>query len=541
MDPKNAVELNDLGVQLAKQGRYQPALKHFEQAIKFDPGYEQPKYNLAVTYNNLAKSFVEKGELTIAKGLLFKSIESEILFYPAYSNLLDTLMHLVEWQLEEKYSKQLFNIDNHQIRNKQKAASTPFLNILMYDRPEYNLQVASSWQESLKEKMKKIKNKKQINNNKRIKIGYVSDGFRDFPTGHNLLDVIKNHDKKKFEIILYSHGRDDKSFYRKQFEKLADKFVDIEDWGLQDATDKITEDNVDILVDLKGHTQGGNLEIFSGHPGKVQISWLGFPGTTGADFIDYAIVDRVTVPKGEEKYWSEKLIFMPDSYRPVDTGTPLPKNKSKITKKKYGLPSKGVIFSSFNNAYKIEPVMWEVWMNILKEVPNSTLWLWERFPEASNNLRKHAKSHGVEPKRLVFSKSAPKDEHLARIQLADIALDTRIVNGHTTTAETIRMGVPVVALYGKHFCSRVSASILNACKMNELVTNSLEEYQKLAIDLATDSKKLKKIKTKLNKNLKNTNLVNTKKFTKNLEKAYLKTFKIYKDGKPPKQFKVLGK
>jgi protein O-GlcNAc transferase len=307
-------------------------------------------------------------------------------------------------------------------------------------------------------------------------------------------------------------------------------------WNLKRAVDRIIDDQIDILIDLKGHTQGGNLEIFVSHPAKVTISWLGFPGTTGMDFIDYAIVDRVVVPKGEEKYWSEKLIFMPHSYRPADTATK--PSKKKFKRSDFGLPTKGIIFSSFNNAYKIEPVMWKVWMNILKRVPSGTLWLWERFPEASKNLKKHAKSHGVDPKRLVFSKRLKKDEHLERIKIADIALDTRIVNGHTTTAETLRMGVPVVALYGKHFCSRVSASCLKAARLQKLVTKNLREYENLAVALATNPNKLKSVVHRLKANLKTSPFFNTKLFTRNLEKAFTKTWEIQKSGKTPKSFFV---
>lgn len=540
---EEATKTNDLGVNLAKQGRLGPAIEFFKKAKQIDPTYKMPDYNLAVSYNNLAKSFNEKGEVTIAKNLLFKSIEAENMFFPAYSNLVDVLMQLDEWETASNYTEKLYQLIDHQLAYGQKSPQTPFLNILQVDEPLKNFIIAKSWEEEIMEKGKNYPTSSRrrgttLGASKKIKVGYVSDGFRDFPTGHNLLDVIKNHNKKKFEIYLYNHGDNDGSFYRKEFEKLADHFVDMNNWKTADAIQKITDDQIDIFVDLKGHTQGGNLEIFVTHPGKVQISWLGFPGTTGMRFIDYAIVDRVVVPEGEEKYWSEKLIFMPDSYRPVDTGTPVVRSQNSVSREKFGLPEDKFIFSSFNNSYKIEPVMWEVWMNILKRVPNSILWLWERFPEATKNLKKYAKEYGVDPKRLYFTGRLPKAEHLARITLSDLALDTRIVNGHTTTAETIRMGVPVIALYGNHFCSRVSSSILKACNMEELITHSLKEYEELAVKLAKNPKELKSVARRLKANLKTSPLLNTKLFTKNLEKAFSKAFEIYKDGEPPKQFEV---
>ncbi len=514
-------------------------MEYFKKAQKADSTYQMADYNLAVTYNNLAKEFNEKGEMVLARGLLYKSIASERKFFPAYSNLSDVLMHLAEWEEVSKYGDILDALTQIQLKNQEKSPQTPFLNILRIDDPAENLIIAKSWEREISGKaMKyKLKNKPKAKKSKvKIKVGYVSDGFRDFPTGHNLLDVIKLHNRNKFEIYLYNHGDNDGSYYRKAFERLADSFTDIVDWNVGRAIQKIIDDRIDILVDLKGHTQGGNLEIFARRPGKVQISWLGFPGTTGMAFIDYAVVDRVVVPKGEEKYWSEKLIFMPDCYRPVDTGTPLGNSKLQITKSKHGLPEGKIVFSSFNNAYKIEPVMWEVWMTILRRVPNSILWLWERFPEATRNLKKYARKYAIDPKRLIFTGRLPKDKHLSRIALADIALDTRVVNGHTTTAETIRMGVPVIALYGKHFCSRVSASILTACGMNELVTHSLKEYEDLAVAFANSD--LQKVKQKLRKNLKTYPLLNTKLFTKNLEKGYLAAWNRYEKSLKPKHLYV---
>jgi len=539
MEETSTKQLNEKAVTASKNGRYGQAIKLFEEALKLDPSYDLAKYNLAVAYNNLAREFKNKDDLKIAVGLLKKSILTFPKYSLAYSNIVYLLMHLCDWKTAKAMGKYLDDFTSQELKKNIKVSSSAFLDILRHDNPKHNYLVAKSWSKDIEEKIKL--DKKRLNLKKdwsrsriksgmtKLRIGYVSDGFRDFPTAHNLLDVFKNHDKSKFEIFTYHHGDNDNSFWNKRIKKLTN-FVDINNWRLVQTVEKINSDKIDILVDLKGFTDGGNLEIFAHRPAKINVSWLGFPGTTGADFIDYAIVDRTVVPKSDEKYWSEKLLFMPDCYRPADTGTHV---SSRLPAELEGPPiphlvrDDMIIFSSFNNLYKIDEAIWEVWMNILKQVPNSVLWLWRKDENAVKNLQKRAEELDIDIDRIIFHERLDKKDHLARIAQADIALDTRIVNGHTTTAEALRVAVPVITLIGNHFCSRVSASCLKACNMPELITNSLEEYEELVVKLALHSNELKRIKKKLKNNLKETPLLNTKVFTKNLEKLYLRIYKNY--------------
>ena len=282
----------------------------------------------------------------------------------------------------------------------------------------------------------------------------------------------------------------------------------------------IYNDVVDILVDLKGHTNGNRLGIMALKPAPISVTWLGFPGTTGASYIDYVIADDIVVPKKHQKYYTEKVLYMPNSYQPND-------NEQKISDLRFkrqdlGLPEKGIVFASFNQSYKISSETFASWMKILKAVPNSVLWLYEKLDLASLNLKKEAKKRGVDPKRLIFAGNLPKEDHLVRLKSVDIALDTFTYNGHTTTSDCLWAGVPVITLKGNHFASRVSASLLTAIGLPELITNSQKEYEELAISLANSPKRLTAIRNSLFLNLKSKPLFDTIQFTKDLEKIYAK-------------------
>lgn len=503
-------------------GNYGEAIKLFEKCISTYPEYQLARYNLAVSYNNLAKNFRDKGDLHSAIGMLRKSMMSYADYGPAYSNAVYLLMQLCDWKAVEALEPYLDKITDKALASGEKSPESAFVDIIRHEDPAHNLAVATSWSDDLEKQLAADRKKLAFSykwKNKKIKIGYVGDGFRDFPTGHNLLGVLRNHDDIRFEVYIYNHGDKEKSYWEKEAAKAVTQFVDINNWRLIQTVKKIHADQIDILVDLKGYTEGGNLEIFAHRPAKVNLSWLGFPGSTGASFMDCAIVDKVVVPPRQAKYWREKLLYMPDCYRPVDMETPT--EKTKLNK------PRGIIFSSFNSSYKIEPVIWKAWMQILMTVPQSQLWLWRKDEEAVIHLIDEAQKTGIDPNRIVFHERWDKSKHLARISLTDIALDTRVVNGHTTTTDALRAGVPVVSIKGKHMCSRVSASCLAAAGLSELVATNVDEYVKLAVKLAKNKSLLARLKAKLTLAINNSPLFDTELFTKNLERLYQTAYLNY--------------
>ena len=332
----------------------------------------------------------------------------------------------------------------------------------------------------------------------KIVIGYLSNDFRNHATAHLMLSLFGLHNRDEFEIFCYSYGKDDGSYYRARIQHDCDKFVDISTLSYEAAARCIYEDQVDILVDLKGYTRGNRFDICALRPAPIQVSYLGFPGTTGADFIDYIITDKIVTPKDHNPYYSEKFVYMPHCYQ-VNDNTQSISNKN-WTKVDFGLPESCFVFCSFNQPYKIDPVLFGIWMRILRQVPEAVLWLIVENKIAEDNLRREAEARGVQSERLIFAKRLPKDEHLSRLKFADLALDTRIYNGHTTTSDALWAGVPVITLQGSHFASRVSSSILSAIGIPDLITYSLEEYEALAIRLAHNPAELKEIRQRSAKN-----------------------------------------
>ena len=303
------------------------------------------------------------------------------------------------------------------------------------------------------------------------------------------------------------------------------------------SAEKIFEDKVDILVDLAGHTEGNRMEICSFRPAPLQVRYLGMPGTTGADYFDYVITDPIVIPEEQAPFYSEKFIYLPHSYQ-INSARP-GFSDYRFTRKILGLPENDFVFCSFNTNYKLDPVMFDVWMSILKRVPGSVLWLLKGKEIVERNLRQAAETKYVDPNRLVFADKLPKNEHLARLRFADLALDTRIVNGAATTSDALWAGVPVLTLRGSHFASRMSSSIISAVGLQELITCSLEIYETLAVHLAQNPTKLRTIKTILAKNRLTGPLFDPPRFVANLESAYKKMWELFLSEEKPRQISVV--
>lgn len=516
MSKERSNYFNNKGIEKFKTGDYQNALELFQKALRENPENSQAKFNIAVLFNNIASTHYDNGELGKAIDCLKKSVWVNPSYSVAYSNILEAQANLCRWQQASDVESKLLDLAQVELEKSTKTGITPFLHLTRVQNSKKNLAIAKSWSDDIHGVTSPMKNKKK---HKKIRIGYATNGFRDFPTAYNFAGVLENHDKSKFEIYYYIWGEKDESSIRKRILKYADKIRDITSLSDKAAAKSIHKDNLDILVDMKGYTKGNRMPIFAHKPTPIIVSLLGFVGTTGSNFHDFIIADKFVIPPQDQKYFSEKVAYMPDTYWPTD-------NKIKVSRKKFkredfGLPKDQTVFVSFATSYKITPEVFDVWVQILKNTPGSVLWLWERNKEIRANLEKEARKRGLDKDRLVFSKHALKPKHLKRLELADIALDTWIVNGHTTTTDALWMGVPVITKKGKHFASRVSESILNAIKLPELICEDKREYINLASSLGNNKAKIKRLKNKLNKNKKSTPLFNTQKYTRNLERAYL--------------------
>ena len=369
-----------------------------------------------------------------------------------------------------------------------------------------------------------------------INIGYLSNTFRNHPGAHLISGIFRLHDRTEFKVYCFSYGPDDGSIYRKRVERESDRFFDISQMSDINAADLIRRHHIDILIDLRGFTQANRLGISALRPAPIHVVYLGYPGTTGAEFIDYLIADKVVVPADHIQYFSENIVYMPHCYQANDNTQEI--SDRKFSRSEFSIPEDIFAFYSFSTHYKIEPVMFDCWTRILKKVPRSVICLLEGSQRVEQNLKRELVKREVDESRLIFIKKMPKDEHLARLRLMDVSLDTRIYNGHTTTSDALWAGIPVVTLKGGHFASRVSASILQAMGLPELITHEIDEYEELAVKIGQSPELLKNLKDKISANRLTTPLFDTPRFTKNLEQAYREMIRIYQCGDSPRQIEV---
>jgi predicted O-linked N-acetylglucosamine transferase (SPINDLY family) len=323
---------------------------------------------------------------------------------------------------------------------------------------------------------------------------------------------------------------------RDRLAKAFDRFVDIVPMQDPDAARLIHADALDVLVDLNGFTPAGRPKIPAYRPAPIQVNYLGYPGTMGADFIDYILVDRFVVPPEQKPFFSERVVYVPGCYqcnddkRAIAAATP--------SRAECGLPEAGFVFCCFNDSYKLTPRFFDVWMRLLHAVPGSVLWLLEPNRLVASNLAREAEARGIAPTRLVFAPRLPLPEHLARHRLADLFLDTLPYNAHTTASDALWAGLPVLTCAGDTFAGRVGGSLLQAVGLGELVTASLEDYEALALRLAGDAGVLTRLRARLAQNRQTFPLFDTERATRNLEAAYWRMHQIRKAGRPPIAFSI---
>jgi protein O-GlcNAc transferase len=531
--PTNAAAHLNLGVTYAEADHTAGAIECFQKATRLNPQF-------AEAHNYMGVILAKKDRRDEAIDCFQKAIAINPDYAEAYSYLIHQLQHTCDWQRMSCFSERLDILIQRATDKAQSIIQPPFICMARNSDPVMNLTVAKTWSRKIEQPLQNVKLpfSFEIRRQKKPKltIGYLSGDFHDHATAHLMLSLFGRHDREKFEIYCYSYGPEDNSRYRNQIREESDQFIDIRDCSHIDAARRIYEEEVDILVDLKGHTKGARLGILACRPAPIQVHYLGYPGTTGADFIDYLITDRMVTPEDHVPYYNEKLVFLPHCYQVNDDQQEIASRH--WNRETLGLPNKNFVFSSFNFPYKIDPVMFDCWMQILQQVPNGVLWLFGDNENAIRNLRREAANRGVEPDRLVFAQKIEKAEHLSRLKWADLALDTRVVNGHTTTSDSLWAGVPVITLQGSHFASRVSSSLLHAVGLSELVTYRLEEYEKLAVQLALRPSELKAVRQKLSINRLKHPLFDTTRFVRNLEHAYSQMWQIFSEGRAPTQIEV---
>jgi len=352
----------------------------------------------------------------------------------------------------------------------------------------------------------------------KIRVAYVSGDFCAHALAFLTAEMFELHDRSAFEIHGVSFGPDDGSALRKRVLGAFDSWLEGADKSDLEIATWMRQREIDIAVDLKGYTLACRPGILACRPAPIQASYMGYPGTMAAPFIDYLIADRHVIPEAEQRFYTEKIIHLPDTYWVNDRKRRM--LEASLTRAQAGLPAQGFVFCSFNNNWKITQPTFDVWMRLLAQVPGSVLWLLEDNAWAAHNLRRAAAARGIDPQRLVFAPRTASEIHLARHCLADLVLDTLPYNAHTTASDALWCGLPVVSCPGRSFASRVAASLLNAVGLSELVTSSLEEYETLALELARSPARLAALRARLTSNREALPLFDTPRFCRNLEQAY---------------------
>jgi protein O-GlcNAc transferase len=370
----------------------------------------------------------------------------------------------------------------------------------------------------------------------RIRIAYLSSDFRDHAVAQLMVGVFEAHDKERFETYAFSTGPNDGSHLNLRIQRSFEHFIEAQSWSDAAIAARMAELEIDVAIDLGGHSAGGRTRVLSFRPAPIQMSLLGYPGTLGASYVDYLIADSVVVPPELRQHYAEQLIYLPDSYLPTEDAAftaPLP------TRAAAGLPDAGTVFCCFNGPYKISPALFSAWMRVLKSVADGILWLRDGSDTLRRNLIAEAARRGVDPQRLVFAARTPtRGEHYARFSLADVFLDTTPYNAHTTAAEALALAVPIVTVKGSTFAGRVAASLLQSCGMAELAVDTLAGYESLAIDLGRDSDRRASLKERLRQARSRGTLFDSARYCRHLEAALQEAWSRQQRGEPAATFHV---
>jgi predicted O-linked N-acetylglucosamine transferase (SPINDLY family) len=523
--------LSNLGMVIAAQGRMDEAVEVLGRAVTIDPRHAGARINFAAILR-------EGGALPEAVAHLREALAIEPENRTARANLIRPLMELCDWDAVRAAVGELCE-DAARGAEGWADAIPPFESLLLPLPPELRLRIArhhASQCELQARSGRPVAHPRRppADPHKRLRVAYVSADFHDHATAHLSGGLYGAHDRSQCEVFAYSIGRPDTGEYRRRIASSCDRFAEVGALSGDALAQRIADDGIDIVVDMKGYTGGCRPDVLARRPAPLQVSFLGYPGTMGAGFIDYLIADRIVVPPAAERFYAEKIVRMPASYQVNDGAQPIapaPPERASA-----GLPPAGFVFCCFNQPFKIEAGIFAAWMRILGAVPGSVLWLQGGHAEAERRLRAAAASRGVDPARLVFARYARKPEHLARIGLAGLFLDTHSVNAHTTASDALWAGVPIISWPGESFASRVAASLLHAVGLADCIMSGLEPYERRAIELASRPDERAALRARLLAG--RGPLFDTAAYARALEAAYRRMWTLHAAGTAPASFPV---
>ncbi len=556
IQPKFAEAHNNLGLAYVGMARWDDAMASFGMAIELAPEFAEPYVCLSNTQHTLGflEDAIANAEQAIARrpdyaeahivlggGLyaagdfagaidaLRRAVALDPQSTQATAELFKAASFACDWTDRAALSRTIDRQNAEGLARGSGVGEQPLYNVTRIADPAQNRVIARYWSGLHDTRSKRARGKSSRDG--RITIGYLSSDFGEHAVGHLTRGLFELHDRDRFTVLAYAAFGEDGSDNMEKVKRDSDGFTNLFNMSHADAAARIRRDNVDILIDLNGHTQGERLPICALRPAPLQATWLGFPGTTGADYIDYILTDRAVSPADHAVHYSETFAYLPDCYQM--NGLADVDDDIRIARTDAGLPEDAVVFCSFVASQKIDPDVFDSWMRILEQTPGSILWLYESNAAATVNLNREADARGIDAGRLHFGAKLPRNEHLQRLRCADIALDTWTYGGHTTTSDALRADLPVIARIGTHFASRVSSSILRAIGLDELITDSAADYEALAIRLARDAAAVRGLKTRIAQARETAPLFDANRFVAGLEDAYRQMWARHLAGEPP--------
>jgi len=545
LDPNCAATHNNRGATLEALGRHDNALASFQRAIALDPANVEAHVNAsavlidnaryaegieacdrAIALNsNFGAAYGNRGVALDRMGRIEEAIEAygkAITLDPGIEIILGRrfyfLMRICRWDgIDGEVKTLLRQVDAGHL------ASPPFCLLMAPSTPAQQQAIANLYS-AKKVAVTGATPLPRRQRGAKLRVGYFSADFHTHAVTHLTAGLFEVHDRARFDIVGFAFGAHEPDDMTRRLEKAFDRFIDLRSMSDREAANLAREMDIDIAVDLTGHTLDSRPGIFAHRAAPIQVSYLGYPGTVGLDAMDYIIADPVLMPAEHRPFYSEKIALLP-SYQVNDSKRARPEHIP--TRAQAGLPDGGFVFCGFNNTYKITPREFDIWMRLLHKVAGSVLWLREGPAVATGNLRKEAERRGIDPARLIFAPRAAMTEHLARHGAADLFLDTLTYNAHTTASDALWMGLPMITMLGDTFPGRVSASLLTALGLPALITRTPAEYEDLALELATHPTKLAALKQQLRDRRTTSPLFDTAHFARRLEAAYGKMWEIH--------------
>jgi protein O-GlcNAc transferase len=521
--PAHADLYNNMGTALLADGQPAEARAAFEQALACRQDFPEAAYNLG----NALRELGHLGEAIAAW-------RGAVLLRPDYADALSQLVYhralACVWDNREAEQAKLLEMVRSGIR------VPPFYLFSTQASAAEQLRCAEQWIRPIKPPRAALFEHRERDESSRIRLGYLSGDFHQHATARLMAELFESHDRDRFEVCAYSYGTDDGSPMRARLHQAFDRFVDIAALSNRDAASRIHEDEVDILIDLKGYTHRARPAIAAYRPAPVQVSYLGFPATMGAEFIDYTLVDRFVVPESQQAFFTERLVHLPNCYQVNDRKREVAALRTE--RSGCGLPERGLVLCCFNNSYKLSPGMFDIWMRLLKAAPDSVLWLLGANELVEANLRGEAEKRAVDPSRLIFAPVVPPPAHLERHRHADLFLDTVPCNAHTTASDALWCGLPVLTCSGDTFAGRVAGSLLSVIGVPELVTASLEDYERTALALIREPDRLRALRRKIERERDVNSLFDLPKLTGAIEAAYRRMWRRWLAREKPVPFVI---